>query len=241
MQKIVVANWKSHKTLPEAIEWLEQFSQLFTPDPQVQVILAPPMPYVAVLRQLLLERYNSLSLALAVQDISPFPLGSYTGAVAAEMLSGLVEYAIVGHSERRRYFHETNQEIANKVRETVAVGIRPIVCVDLPYARSLLNAMDEAEIADLIIGYGPIEAIGIDLPQSSQTIRSAIKEIEAIAPGRPIVYGGSVQSANAAGLMELAGLSGLLVGTASLPADEFVGICKAVAQAGQEIGSLRPS
>ena len=227
MPKYIVANWKSHKTLPETLQWLEQFSRLFTPVPQVQVIIAPPAPYIAVLRQIILEQYGSLSLALAVQDLSPFPLGSYTGAVAAKMLHGLVEYAIIGHSERRRYFHETNSEIGNKVREAVSVGIKPIVCVDLPYARSLLATVDEADMTNVIIGYGPVEAIGIDVPQSSGAIRSAIKEIEALAPGRPILYGGSVQTGNAHSLMQLSGLSGLIVGTASLPADKFAGICQA--------------
>lgn len=229
MTRYVLANWKSHKTMAEAESWLATFCQQYQPDPQVQVILAPSFVFLAPLRQLL-QKLETTYLSLAVQDLSPFPLGAYTGAVAAEMVRDLVDYALVGHAERRRYFHETNQEIANKVSEAVATGIRPIVCVDRPYARAQLAALNEAETAALLIGYGPVEAIGISIAQSPEKAAGAIREIHDIMPDRPILYGGSVSATNAGIYMKLDGVAGLMVGTASLDAQEFARICTVVSQ-----------
>jgi triosephosphate isomerase len=229
MTRYVLANWKSHKTMAEAESWLARFSQLYQPDPQVQVILAPAFVFLAPMRQLL-QKQGPPPLALAVQDLSPFPLGAYTGAVAAEMVRGLAEYALVGHAERRRYFHETNQDVANKVSEAAATGIRPIVCVDRPYARAQLAALNETETAELLIGYGPVEAIGIAVAQSPEKAAGAIREISDIIPDRPILYGGSVTAANAGIYMKLAGVRGLMVGTGSLDAEEFAEICRIVSR-----------
>ncbi len=230
MTKYVVANWKSHKTLPEAEKWLEIFCHLYRPDPQVKVIIAPSFVYIASLWQIL-QDLEAAHLSLAVQDLSPFPLGGYTGAVAAAMVQDMAEYAIVGHSERRRYFHETNQDVANKVSEAAAAKIKPIVCVDQPYAGAQMAALDEAEIGDLIIGYGPVEAIGIDIPQSPEQVSRVVQEIQAVSPGKPILYGGSINAENAGNYMKLPGISGVMVGSASLEPEDFARICITASQA----------
>lgn len=226
----VLANWKSYKTIPEAEKWLEKFLRLYSPDPRVQVIIAPSFVNLSSLWRMLQE-HDASYVSLAVQDLSPFPLGAYTGAVAAEMVRDMVEYAIVGHSERRRYFHETNQEIANKVSEAAAAKIKPIVCLDQPYAASQFAALNNTDIDDLIIGYGPVEAIGIDVAQSPEKTMGVIKEIRAIVPERPILYGGSVNASNAGTYMNISGVSGLMVGSASLVPEEFAEICKTVSLA----------
>lgn len=227
MVKYVLANWKSHKTIPEAEKWLEKFLRLYRPEPQLQVIIAPPFVALPPLWRMLQE-LDASYLSLAVQDLSPFPLGAYTGVVTAEMVRGMVAYAIVGHSERRRYFHETNQEVANKVSEAVAAKIKPIVCVDQPYAAAQIAALNNSDIDDLIVGYGPVEAIGIDVAQSPKKTMGVIKEIQAIVPERPILYGGSVNAANAGTYMNISGVTGLMVGSASLVPEEFAEICKTV-------------
>lgn len=229
MTKYLVANWKSHKTLSQAEKWLETFCAKHKPDPQVTVVIAPPAVYLVPLHQMLQEQ-NGANLSLAVQDLSPFPLGSYTGAIAADMLHNIAAYAIIGHSERRRYFHETPQEIANKAAEAILGGIKPILCVDRDYARSQIAALEEAYLGNLIIGYGPVEAVGLDIPQPPEKIRAAVEEIKIIVPDAPILYGGSINSDNAADIMETEGVSGLMVGTACLDADEFAGIHEAVSQ-----------
>ena len=230
MTKYVLANWKSHKTMPEAEKWMENFCHFYRPAPQVKVIIAPSFIYIARLWEML-QGQAIANLSLAVQDLSPFPLGAYTGAVAAEMVRDLVEYAIIGHSERRHYFHETNQEIANKVYEAVTANIKPILCVDQPYAYSQILALDNgANLDDLIIGYGPVESIGIDIPQSPERTKRVLKELQTIAPGKPILYGGSINKDNAATYMRLDGVSGLMVGSKSLNPEEFADICNTVSQ-----------
>ncbi len=230
MTKYVLANWKSHKSLAEAECWLKTFAGRYSPRPELKIIIAPPTVYLAPLWQML-QKLEAPGIALAVQDLSPFPLGSYTGAVAAEMVRDLVEFAMLGHSERRRYFHETNQDVANKVSEAVDADIRPIVCLDQPYARAQLAAMDEADLKKVLIGYGPVEAIGIDIAQPPEKVCKAIAEIQPLAPEAPILYGGSVNGDNAADYLNLAGVSGLMVGTACLDAEEFARICTIAAKA----------
>lgn len=230
MRNYLLANWKSHKTLTEAEAWLEKFSRGHHPDPQLQIIIAPPAPFLIPLWRKL-QTMDLANVALAMQDLSPFPLGSYTGGVAAAMVRDFAEYAIVGHSERRRYFHETHQEIANKASEAIGAGIKPIVCLDLPHAREQLAAMEEQDLAQLIIGYGPVEAVGIDLPQSFAKASEAIAAIRAMAPDTPILYGGSINTKNAGEYRTLAGISGLMVGTASLEPEEFAAIGRALSPA----------
>ena len=229
MTRYVVANWKSHKTSLEAAEWLATFSRLYEPDPQVEVIVVPSFVHLLPLAQLL-QKDNPAQLRLAAQDLSPFPLGAYTGAVAAEMVRDRVSYALVGHAERRRYFHETHQEIANKVSEAVAARIKPILCVDRPYARAQFAALNEADTRDLLIGYGPVEAIGITVAQSPEKVANAIREIQGLLPDNPVLYGGSITAANASTYMKLEGIQGLMVSTASLDAQEFARICTTVCQ-----------
>ncbi len=225
MTKYVLANWKAHKTLSDAEVWFEKFWQLYKPHPQVEVIIAPPSLYLVSIWQKL-QQYKTAHLNLAAQDVSPFPPGSYTGATPAEMVRNLVEFAILGHSERRRYFHETNQDVANKVREAQANNIRPIVCVDQAYAKSQIAALDEDDLDGLIIGYGPVEAIGIDLPPSPAKIKETIEEIQKIAPANPILYGGSINKDNANDYLKIKGVAGLMVGTASMDPEEFALICE---------------
>lgn len=228
MTKYIVANWKSHNTLQYAEKWLDVFSKNYRPTPRLNVIIAPPSIFITPLR-LLLSKYRIENVCLAAQDISPFPMGAYTGAVAADMLKDLVEYAIVGHSERRRHFHESNQEIANKVTEAVSAGIKPILCVDKPYARSQIAALEENDMEDMLIGYGPVEAIGLDIPESSEEVKVAVELIGSAAPGRPILYGGSINLENASQYAQIQGIDGLMVGSSCLDPEKFAGICGIVA------------
>ena len=113
-QRILVANWKSTKSYKEVCSWLEVFGRDYHPAEQLRVILAPPLIWLA----LLAERLSDLKLPglhLAGQDVSPFPSGSYTGATPADMLKSVAEYAIIGHPERRKYFHETTLDATNTI------------------------------------------------------------------------------------------------------------------------------
>ena len=226
-KRYVVANWKSHKTTREAEQWLTSFLREYQPAPDVQVIIAPSFICLAPLKNLIQEK-GVAQISLAAQDLSPFPMGAYTGAVTAEMVRDLVDYAFIGHAERRRYFHETHQEIANKASEALAAGITPILCMDQPYAAAQIAALKESDAERILIGYGPVEAIGINIPQSLKQVAEATKEIRTRAPGRPILYGGSVNSKNAADYMKIDGINGVMAGSASLAPEEFAKICVAV-------------
>ena len=230
MTKYVLANWKSHKTVEEGKQWLAKFFKVYRPDPQVEVILAPSYIHLVPLYNML-QNMEFPSLSLAVQDVSPFPLGAYNGAVAAAMVRDMAAYAIIGHSERRRYFHETDQDVANKVSEARSADIKPIVCVDQPYARSQMAALREDDLNDLIIGYGPVEAIGINIPKSPTKTREKIEEFSIIAPDKPILYGGSINQDNAGDFLKIPGVAGLMAGTASLDPEEFARICRTASQA----------
>ncbi len=227
MTKYIVANWKSRKSPREAGAWLESFLGGYVAIPGLQVILAPSFLDLIPMRHMLQDRAVE-GISLAAQDISSFPRGSYTGAVAAETLAGVAEYALVGHAERRRYFHESHQEIANKVSEAAAAGISPILCVDQPYAAAQLGALRDADCENMLIGYGPVQAIGINAPQSLGEAAKAIAAIRQLAPERPVLYGGSINGVNAAAYLAINGVAGLMAGTASLDPGEFLTICGVV-------------
>ncbi len=226
-KKYLLANWKSHKNTKTARAWLLRFAELYQPAPHVGIILAAPFVHLPLLAELRAE-HDLAWLSLAAQDISPFPAGAYTGAVCGEMLQGLVEYVMVGHSERRRHFHETLQEVANKVREATAASMTTILCLDLDYAQAQIAALHHMP-EKLLIGYGPVEAIGVTIPQSLQGAAAGITSLGKLAPGVELLYGGSVRPDNAASYAAMAGVSGLMVGGASLDAHEFASICTEVA------------
>lgn len=223
--KYLVANWKSHKSIDEAVEWLEKFVNSYQPKSDEIIIISPPFPYLFKLSEMLKEK-RAGQISLATQDISPFPLGAYTGAVAAEMIKGVVEVVIVGHSERRHYFHESHQEVANKVTLAQEVGLRVILCVDEPYAQEQLAALESTHLHNLVIAYEPLEAIGTGKPQEPEQVTRVVEKIQQLAPKCPILYGGSVNPENVAVYMNIPGISGMLVGGASLEVDKFIDLLR---------------
>jgi triosephosphate isomerase len=120
--------------------------------------------------------------------------------------------------------------VANKVHEAVTAGITPILCVDQSYARAQFAALSDHELARSIIGYGPVEAVGVDIAPAPERIRVAVAKLQAMAPDSPILYGGSVSAVSAGDYMQIAGLAGLMTATASLDPQEFAAICHQVAE-----------
>ena len=131
-EKFVVANWKANLSHVQAQRWLQTVTAKYNPFPGFNVILAAPFPFLGDLQK---EIGEEDGISLAAQDVSPYPLGNYTGSVPAAWLQGKVDFVLVGHRERRRYFHETIQEVANKVTEALEEEITPIVCIDQDIAR----------------------------------------------------------------------------------------------------------
>jgi len=218
--KIIIANWKSNKSITEAQEWLATFARTAAQiDPQTTVVLAPPMPLVAWLSEQL-KVLDLRNLQLGVQDLSPFPAGSYTGATSSKNLEALgVQWAILGHSERRRYFHETYQEVANKVDQALSAGITPIVCVDQPDIAQQMVAIEESNWMECVVAYEPLAAIGSGFEEPAGEVAIVVKGIEEQYHPQAIIYGGSVSASNIKGYLEVT--QGALVATHSLEAGDF--------------------
>jgi len=225
MKKLLIANWKSHKTLSEVSAWMDSFESKFSKSllaKHVDIAIAPTEAYLA---QFSNEMHAELSLA--AQDVSPFPVGKYTGATAASQLASLgVKYAIVGHSERRRYFSEDNTQVANKVRQCVEAGIIPIVCVDDEYVSTQAAAIDSEYHSKCIIAYEALSAIGSGNNMDAAHVAEVTKLINDVFGEVPVLYGGSVNAGNVAEYAEIS--DGWLVGTASLKVDDFWALALAV-------------
>ncbi len=225
-RRFLVANWKCHKDSDEAKRWFDAFAEEYRPRENFTVIIAPTFLCLENISTYLKE-LNLPSVYLAAQDVSSFPRGGYTGAIAADMLKGMVDYVIVGHSERRRYFHETSQDVSNKVLEAVEMNITPIVCVDSSYAQSQLTVLNDLDTRRVIIGYGPVEALNFNIPQKPDKVEEAIAFISEIHPRYPVIYGGALHQESAAEYSSINGVSGLFVGSASLDPKHFVQIYNA--------------
>ena len=228
MPKFIIANWKSNHNLDSAWDWVETVNSYLTGHKKegVEVILAPPFSLIAGLA----VQIQCSPLKLAVQDLSQFEAGSYTGQVCAQNLEGLfIGSAILGHSERRHHLNEADDDVAMKAKEAVKAGIRPIVCVDQPYLQSQFEALDKEGIdlleSELIVAYEPLAAIGsgkaADVGQTTKVIEQ-IRDLYSSA----VIYGGSVDEKNVKQYLEIS--DGVLVGTASLEADSFIGLLEAV-------------
>ncbi len=209
----------------------------------LDVVICPPSVY--------LQAFDKQSLLLGGQDISEYNEGAHTGDISARMLKELgCRFVIVGHSERRSDHHESNELVAVKARVALEQGLTPIVCVGEPlsvreagqvfdYVAAQLDAVIQGvgstQISQLVIAYEPIWAIGTGKsasPEQAQDVHHFIrkhiaKADEAAASGIRILYGGSVNAANAGALFAQADVDGGLVGGASLKKDEFLAICQA--------------
>ena len=232
----VIGNWKCNKNMKQARSWIDQFRRGYNPVDGVEVVLAPPLLLLAQIGDYL--RDNGMDhFSLAAQDISPFPLGSYTGATAADMVKPICRYAIVGHWERRNYFHETPLDAVNKVSEAVDASLIPIICVDETNAMSQLTALGDIDCDKLVIGYTPVDGASYREPQSPEKIAEVADYISRVYPARPIIYGGGVDSRNCERYLSIDGVSGLFLGAASLQPDSFLQIVEALQQRVRGAGS----
>ncbi len=228
MKKYVVGNWKSNKNRVDAQTWFSEFASRYNPVDGLEVIIAPSFVCLCSLSEYV-QALHIKNLFLAAQDVSPFPKGSYTGAVAADMVRGMVDYVIIGHSERRRYFRETPQDTANKMAETVDAGLKPIVCIDQPFAMAQLTALHDIDCEEMLLAYGPVEAVTARIPETVDRVVEATQFIGQVHPARPIIYGGSLTVENADAYIALPNLAGIFVGQSSLDAACFATLCNKVA------------
>lgn len=216
--KVVLANWKAHLSPDKADQWLADFAREYRALPGIRVVLAVPS-----INMVQLQKKCSLmkKVYLAVQDISPFPQGGYTGALPASWISGLVEYALIGHRERRKYFRETVQDVASKVREAVSAGIVPIVCLDRELFSRQVAAIDTSDMEQMICAYTPDDAESLEVAQSAQGVAEVAELFSTQLRGGPVLYGGGVNERNIAELIAVPKISGVMAASACLDPHNF--------------------
>lgn len=232
--KYIVANWKSHKNQHEARTWFSQLDELLLTRQHYSgyaLVIAVPFPFLAIAQEEI-KKFQSLRavsdqgaipIHLAVQDISPFDVGSYTGAVSARQLADFgVSFAIVGHSERRRYFGETNAHVAAKIDLCVQSDITPIVCVDAPYLEEQAQEISAQNRSKILVAYEALATIGTGEPLNPKTFEEVKETVQTAYGTIPVLYGGSVDSSNVTKYEAIA--DGYLVGGASLDTANFVAI-----------------
>jgi triosephosphate isomerase len=240
-KKLIVGNWKMNFNVHEASLYLHQLSKLVKTHRDVEVVLAPT---ILALQSLSLQ-VNMRQFKLAAQNFYWRDHGYFTGEVSAAQLRGVVQYALVGHSERRHIFFETDKDIRNKVAAAIRNDIRPILCVgETAWERSAgetqdvlhdqliggLSNITSEELKHVIIAYEPVWAIGMgqnampdDVEKVAKMIRRQIEHLYGAkaAEQLPILYGGSVTADSAGGYLNLPGIDGLLMGGSSLDAYAF--------------------
>ena len=248
---LLVANWKMHKTVPEATGFVKALRPLLDGVAGVDLLVAPAFTELASLKPVLWE-----GLGLAAQNLHWEPEGAFTGEVSARMLVDAgCSHVIVGHSERRHLFGETDAMVRQKVAAAVDNGLTPILCVGETLAerergetldvleRQLLEAvkdLPEAQAARLVVAYEPVWAIGTGktaTPELAQEAHAFLRDRLARRLGREaaqrmrILYGGSVKPDNLAGLVAQPDIDGALVGGASLQPESFARLARACARA----------
>lgn len=248
--QIAAANWKMNLTLTEALKLTDELlSTPYNLQDHHQVILGVPFPYIIPVQQKLKEKRN---IFVAAQNCSSKNSGAYTGEVSVQMLQSLdVKYIIIGHSERREYFQESNSLLAEKIDRALETGSKPIFCCGEPldireggnqnnYVESQLKEslfhLSKMQMQNFIVAYEPIWAIGTGKTATSiqaQEMHSHIRNVLAnqygeVAESISILYGGSVKAANASEIFSQPDVDGGLVGGASLNASEFSTIIKSL-------------
>ena len=240
---IVAANWKMNLTIEEGLDLVKQVLDGSSSDGS-EIIFFPPSIALSAIGGML----KNTEYKVGIQNIHHEKSGAYTGEISAEMVKFLdVQYAIIGHSERRQYFFETDAQINGKIKSALSANLCPVVCVgeSLPERESgktneilkkqLMSALKDIDNTSdrLVIAYEPVWAIGTGKSADLNQVYDAHNFINEILQSRfknhtPILYGGSVKAENASELCEIKNVDGFLIGGASLQSESFCQIIKNV-------------
>jgi len=248
---IMAGNWKMHKTVAEGAALARDIRQAAAGLTGLEVVLCPPFTGIAAVA----EAVQGSEVKVGSQNMYWAEQGAFTGEISPLMLAGLCQYVILGHSERRQYFGETDETVNKKVKAALTHGFVPIICCGENLAqneagetasfvsgqiRGALNGLSAAEAATVVIAYEPIWAIGTGKTAEPAAvnriiglnIRGVVAELynEETAQAVRVLYGGSVKPANAAGFMVQPEIDGALVGGAALKTDSFVALIEAAAR-----------
>ena len=243
-KKVIAGNWKMNMIPDAAIRFIDELTPLVK-DTESEVILC--VPYTDLFYALLTAQNTNIKIG--AQNMHWEESGAYTGEVSGQMLKAIgVEYVIIGHSERRQYFAETDETVNKKLKAAFKYGLKPIVCVGetleereagkaeeiiTSQTEKALEGLTDEQVADTIIAYEPIWAIGTGKTATSEDANNAIKSIrnkisniygQMVSKRVIIQYGGSVKASNAKELFTMSDIDGGLVGGASLKSEEFAKI-----------------
>lgn len=249
-KKIIIANWKCNpKTLPEAQGLFEALKHGLKEVENVEIVICPPFVYLSIIQNSSIQHLTPY-IKVGSQDCFWEQAGAYTGEISPAMLKDLgCQYVVIGHSERRRYFGETDEMIAKKLKAALEVGLKPILCLGETLEQRKQGKVNEvlekqlgifkaknltSNIQDLTIAYEPVWAIGTGIPcspkeaaKTHQFISDLLVSTYNLNPkAYRLIYGGSVDSKNIESFLKEAGIEGALVGGASLKAEEFIKIIK---------------
>lgn len=246
-QKIVAGNWKMNGQLQQVIQLTNQLKELIDAESTTQVLVVPPTIYIPLMNELL----GNSTIMLGAQNIYPKDSGAYTGEVSAPMVKEFnCSHVLVGHSERRQYFHEDEKFVAQKFHHVKEHGMIPVLCVgetlierekgqtEQIIANQLLAVSENNKncFRGCVIAYEPVWAIGTGKtasPEQAQEVHQFIRKLVAEinhndAERLTLLYGGSVNESNARALFAMPDIDGGLVGGASLNAKQFVEIVKCI-------------
>ena len=248
---IIAGNWKLHNTSSQGVALVQELAKLTADNKKVDIVVCPTFTTLTAVANAL----GGTNIHLGAQNMHWEKKGAFTGEITAEMLKDVCcEYVIIGHSERRQYFAETDETVNNKVKAALEAGLVPIMCVGESLevreagttealvgeqVKAGLVGLTNEQVATVVIAYEPIWAIGTGksaTPAQAQAVHKFIrdhiaKQDAAVAAQVIIQYGGSVNDKNAAELFTQPDIDGALVGGASLKADAFAVIVKAAAKA----------
>jgi triosephosphate isomerase len=247
---LVAGNWKMNKTTSQALRLVEELLPGMQAVSGIEILLCPPVTALMALSAVL----DKTGIALGAQNLYWEKEGAFTGELSAAMVAEFCQYVIIGHSERRTLFHESDQDVQRKVQAALAAGLRPVLCVGETLQQNeagraaevvsdqLRAALQGAQISSaesLVIAYEPVWAIGTGKAATPQTTDTLLRNVvrptlagllgEHVARAVRVLYGGSVNAANAADFFAMPEIDGALVGGASLKANEFLGIIRAAA------------
>lgn len=248
---LIAGNWKMNLDHKQAIALVQKLAQILDESKhnyaEAEVVVFPPFTDLRTVQTLI--DADKLSIKLGAQDLSKFDSGAYTGEISGAFLSKLdATYVLIGHSERRQYHSEVDDTVQAKTAAAFRHGLVPVICVGetleelesegasaVPVRQTLAALAGHEKLGEFVIAYEPVWAIGtgkVATPEEAASVCAKIREAIAIefgdeiAAATRILYGGSVKAANVAGFLKSLDVDGVLVGGASLDADEFAGIAR---------------
>ncbi|MCP3940859.1 MAG: triose-phosphate isomerase [Desulfobacteraceae bacterium] len=243
----IAGNWKMHKTGQQAVQTATRLAELCSDLTDPEVMIAPTslsLPLVA-------KALENTPVKVGAQNLHFEKQGAFTGEISAEMIKAAgAEYILIGHSERRQYFGETDESVCKKIKAALEAGLKPVLCIGetqeqreekntyLVLDKQVSNGLKRfglEELSDLVLAYEPVWAIGTGLTASIEQVAQVHKHLRSLledlfskdlADRTRILYGGSVKPENVKDLMGIEDVDGALVGGASLDADNFINIIK---------------